>query len=87
MPKTPLTKAHFDAPGLIAAIHAQEIGLRISTNNPRRFREILYAAARETNQRVHIYQCRRSPRAFLVLKQAFGGATPLPEETDDGREG
>lgn len=81
------TTAHFDALGLLRAVHAQDFGLRVSTNNPRGFRRVLYQAMRADGApRVHIYQCRRSPKAFLLLKQAFGGLEPLLEETEDASQ-
>lgn len=86
MPKTPATIAHFDAAGLLAAVAEQDFGLRITTNNPRRFREILYAAIRSgLGPRCYIYQSRRSPKGFLLLKEKLAVAgEPLPDpEAED----
>ena len=61
---------HFDAEGIIQAVHQQDVGLRVTTNNPVRFRHILYQAAAKLGLRVHIYSYPRNPNAFALLKEA-----------------
>lgn len=68
MPKTSALEAHFDANALLDAVHAQDHGLHVSTNNPKRFREILYAAARKFGKRVFIYGDPRSANRLTLLK-------------------
>lgn len=83
MPKTPATTAHFDVAGLLRAVAEQDFGLRVSTNNPRGFRRIMYQGMREgLGPRAYVYQCPRSPKAFLLLRQRFSGLDPLPEPTE-----
>jgi hypothetical protein len=65
----PKVEAHFDADSLIRAVHADEIGLRISTNNPRIFKATLYTAARRLELPIHIYSIPQRPNAFALLKR------------------
>lgn len=64
----PKAEPHFDAEALIAAVQAQDIGLRITTNNPAQFKQIIYKAARKLNTKIHIYADPKSRNAFLLLK-------------------
>jgi hypothetical protein len=61
---------HFDAEAIVAAVHQQDVGLRITTNNPERCRAILYKAARTLGLRLHIYSYPRRPNSFALLKAA-----------------
>jgi len=59
---------HFDAEGLLAAVHAQPIGLRVSTNHPAGFRRLLYQASRRKPAlRCQVLQCPHSANAFLLV--------------------
>lgn len=70
----PVAEPHFDAEGIIASVHAQDVGLRVTTNNPERFKQIIYKAAAKLGKRVHIYTYPRSPNSFALLKN------PHPKE-------
>jgi hypothetical protein len=59
---------HFDAEALLVAVHAQPIGLRVSTNHPAGFRRLLYQASRRKPAlRCQVLQCPRSANAFLLV--------------------
>lgn len=74
MPKQ--ASPHFDVPALLEAVHQQDVGLRVSTNNPEGFKRIVYAAARANPAlRIHIYSCPRSRSAFLLLKKPLAEVT------------
>lgn len=82
----PKTEAHFDVPALLGAVQAQDVGLSVTTNNPPRFRAILYAAMRaDESLRCFIYAKPNSPSGFYLLKQRFlGPAEPLsPEDMEE----
>lgn len=60
--------AHFDAEALLSAVHAQPIGLRISTNHPAGFRRLIYQASRRKPAlRCQVLQCPHSANAFLLV--------------------
>jgi hypothetical protein len=70
----PKAEPHFDAPALLEAVHQQDIGLRISTNNAESFMRIVYAAGRANPaRRVHIHRDPRSVNSLFLLKK---GLTP-----------
>lgn len=69
MPKVE-SPPHFDAEGIVAAVQEQDIGLRITTNNPERCRQILYKAAAKLGKRLHIYSYPKRPNSFALLKEA-----------------
>lgn len=64
----PKVEAHFDADSLVRAVHAQAIGLRITTNNPRIFKATVYKAARRLGLPTHIYSYPNRPNSFALLK-------------------
>jgi hypothetical protein len=64
--------AHFDAEAIVDAVHQQDIGLRVTTNNPERFRQMIYKAANRIGRRVHIYCYPRRPNSFAIVKKALG---------------
>jgi len=81
----PKAEQHFDAHALLTAVQQQDVGLRISTNDPTGFRRILYAAIRSAEHlRCYIYQDPSSRSAFLLLKKRLEEQTPLPEIVDEG---
>lgn len=65
----PKVEAHFDADSLVRAVHAQTIGLRITTNNPRIFKATIYKAARRLGLPTHIYSYPNRPNSFALLKR------------------
>lgn len=67
MPKVDLA---FDAEGIVEAVHQQDIGLRVTTNQPERFRQIMYKAAAKLGLRLHIYSYPRRPNSFALLREA-----------------
>jgi len=67
MPK--VASPHFDPHGLLCAVHQQDVGLKVSTNDPDGFKRILYNTMRaDPSLRCHIYSDPRSRRQFLLLK-------------------
>lgn len=66
----PKATPHFDAEGIVEAVHAQDVGLRITTNNPTHFKQIMYKAAAKLNRRLHIYSYPRRPNSLALLKEA-----------------
>lgn len=64
----PKAEPHFDAEALIEAVHQQDIGLRVSTNDPKNFQQIVYKTARKLGKRIHIYASSRSKNLFSLLK-------------------
>lgn len=64
----PKVDAHFDADSLVRAVHAQTIGLRVTTNNPRIFKATIYKAARRLGLPTHIYSFPKAPNSFALLK-------------------
>lgn len=68
MPKQE-SAVHFDAEGIITAVHQQDIGLRITTNQPEQCRQLLYRAAARLGLKVHIYSYPRRPNSFALLKE------------------
>lgn len=74
MPKK--EQPHFDVVAVLQAVAQQDVGLRISTNNPDGFRRILYAAMRANPAlRCHAYVDPRTPAAFFLLKTALPSVT------------
>lgn len=65
MPKVPLA---FDADALIRDVHKQDIGLRITTNDPRICKATLYKRARALGLKLHIFSYPRRPNSFALLK-------------------
>lgn len=66
----PKAEPHFDAEGIVTAVLQQDIGLRITTNNPVRFKQIIYKAASKLGQRIHIYSYPSRPNSLALLKNA-----------------
>lgn len=64
----PKAEAHFDADSLVRLVHTHELGLRVSTNNPRIFKATVYKAARRLELPIHIYSFPQRPNAFALLK-------------------
>lgn len=84
MPKTSAAIAHFDCAALLTRVHAQDVGLRVSTNNATGFRRIVYQAMRANpSLRIHIYQCPRSIKAFFLLKAPLPNIAAVEEPADD----
>lgn len=83
MPKLP-DEPHFDRLALLQAVHAQDLGLRVTTNNAEGFKRIMYAAMREHNLRIHIYSDPIAASSFYLLKQAVNG--PIAEEPSSGED-
>lgn len=69
MPKVDSAHTPFDAEAIVEAVHAQDIGLRITSNNPERCRQILYKAASRLGLRLHIYAYPSRPNSFALLKE------------------
>jgi hypothetical protein len=65
----PKVQHHFDAEGLVRAVHQQDIGLRCTTNNPRLWKAAIYKAARLLGLPVHIYSYPKRPQAFALMKR------------------
>lgn len=72
MPKVDLA---FDAEGIVEAVHQQDVGLRVTTNNPERFRQIMYKAAASLGKRIHIYSYPRRPNSFALMREARSAPT------------
>jgi len=68
MPKVEASP-HFDAEGVVTAVHQQDVGLRVTVNNVERARQILYKAARALNLPIHIYTYPRRPNSLALLKE------------------
>ena len=67
----PKAEPHFDAPALLEAVISLErlaLGLRITTNNPSRFKAIMYAAAGKADKKLHIYEVPGRPNSLALLK-------------------
>lgn len=77
----PKAEPHFDAEGMVEAVHQQDVGLRITTNNPTRFKQIMYKAAAKLGRRVHIYTYPTRPNSLALLKEARPN---LSEESSHG---
>lgn len=66
---------HFDVEATLQAVQAQDLGLIVTTNNPKRCRELLYAAMRaDESLRCFVYAIPRAPNSFMLLKKAAPGA-------------
>lgn len=66
----PKAEPHFDAEGVVEAVAAQEVGLRVTTNNPTQLKQILYKAAAKLGKRIHIYSYPKRPNSFALLREA-----------------
>lgn len=66
----PKAEPHFDAEAIVEAVHAQDIGLRVTTNNPTLYKQIMYKAASKLGKRLHIYSYPQRPNSFALLKEA-----------------
>lgn len=67
----PKAEPHFDAPALVEAVTSLEkpaLGLRVVTNNPSRFKNIMYAAAAKLGKKLHIYEVPNRPNSLALLK-------------------
>lgn len=86
----PKAEPHFDQEALLRFVSEQDIGLRVSTNDPAGFRRILYKEMREQpDLRCRILQCPKTPRAFLLMKTNIllpQGAQELPDPGADVEE-
>lgn len=66
----PKAEPHFDVAGLCAQVHEQDIGLRVTTNNPGGFRRVVYKHMRaHPEHKLHIYSAPGSSNSFFLLKQ------------------
>jgi hypothetical protein len=74
MPKQE-TPQHFDAEGIVTAVHQQDIGLRVTTNQPEQFRQLVYRAAARLGLKVHIYAYPARPNSFALLKEDHPNAS------------
>lgn len=75
--------AHFDVNAILTHVSEQDVGLRVSTNNPEGFRRILYAAMRASPAlRCYVYADPRSAASFFLLKAPAPAATPLEDTSD-----
>lgn len=80
----PKAQPHFDTLHLLQQVQAHDFGLRVSTNNPKGFRRVLYEAQRSApHLRLHIYACPRSPRAFWLLKAPLPSLAPMEPSTEE----
>lgn len=75
----PKAEPHFDAAGLIEAVHQQDFGLKVSTNNPSQFKQIIYTAARRLGLKVHIFALRGRPNSFALMPKVPEGLEPTEE--------
>lgn len=85
MPKLPDPEPHFDRLALLQAVHAQDIGLRVTTNNAEGFKRIMYQAMREHGLRIHIYSDPIAASSFYLLKQPVAAAAA--EEAEEPSSG
>ncbi len=82
MPKLPDPEPHFDRLALLQAVHAQDIGLRVTTNNSEGFKRIMYAAMREHGLRIHIYADPIAAQSFYLLKQPVAATAEAEEPSN-----
>lgn len=74
---------HFDAGAILEAVQQQDIGLAVSTNNPSRFRAILYAAMRAApHLRCFVYADPRSAQRFALIKRQL----PIPSAEEPNED-
>jgi hypothetical protein len=74
---------HFDAVAVLQVVGEQETGLQVSTNNPERFRAILYETMRaHPLLRCFIYAWPRTTNRFALLRKQIPGAAQLQEPSD-----
>jgi hypothetical protein len=74
---------HFDAEGLAKAVYDQPIGLRVVSNHPQGFRQLLYKHNRANPRlNVRILQAPNSKTAFLLVRPDY---TFPEQEIEDGR--
>lgn len=59
--------AHFDVHALLVAVHQQDIGIRITTNNPDRFKQLVYREARKAGLPIHIHSDPRAQKSFFLM--------------------
>lgn len=60
---------HFDVAALCEAVHEQDLGLHVTTNNPGGFRRLVYAHGRKhPSQKIHVYSKPGSPNGFILTK-------------------
>lgn len=83
----PKAEPHFDAEAIVEAVHQQDVGLRITTNNPERFRQIMYRAAAKLGRRLHIYAYPKRPNSFALLKERRSNLEPPTTESLNGTTG
>ena len=77
-------RPHFDALSLLEQVHQQDVGLIVSTNNPRGFLRVVYAAGRtQPTLRCSIYAAPDSKQKFWLLKKPHASLPPLSEDTSD----
>lgn len=79
----PKAEPHFDAEALVRQVHEQDLGIRISTNHPANFRQIMYKAAQKTGLRLYIYTHPSAPNALLLLKKEPANIT-TEDMSNDG---
>lgn len=69
MPKVNPLSTAFDAEGIVESVHAQEIGLRVTTNNPDYFKQIMYRAASKVGKKLCIFSYPQRPNSLALLKK------------------
>lgn len=70
---------HFDPHGLLSAVQQQDVGLKVSTNDPEGFKRLLYETmSADPSLKCHIYSDPTSRRMFLLLKMRV--ETLIPED-------
>ena len=79
MPKVE-TPPQFDAEGIVLAVHQQDVGLRVTTNKPEQFRQLIYKAANKLGLKIHVYAYARRPNSFALMKTEHHEETPNGEQ-------
>jgi hypothetical protein len=72
---------HFDAVALLTHVAQQDVGLRVSTNDPANFRRILYETiSAQPMLRCYIYADPSTSQAFYLLKKRLEEQTEVPND-------
>lgn len=85
MPKLSDPTPHFDVPALLQAVHQQDLGLRVTTNNPKGFLRIVYSCIRNEHPelRISIYADPIAPSSFYLLREPLSALPALEEPAHD----
>lgn len=68
---------HFDVVGLLTAVHQQDYGFTISTNNPAGFKRIMYEQMNlHPHLKAHIYADAKSQQRFHILRAPHAALGP-----------